>query len=244
MKKIFITVISAAFVLLSCKNDKETTNSQNGETIVESQKKEVLTPAVCLLEKLSVRVTPKSKGKWITSMSLGEKIEFTGEEVTDSVSKKLYYKVRLIDGKEGWTRATFLAVNGKVSTLLKEANVYKRPDLLTKTNKKYSAMDIIAVLKTQDDWMHVKGKRAEGQYIEEGWIKSGNLSEASVDVAVAKFAGLAIASGSMTDKIKALEKITNNADFSSSSLIAVLQGKIEDYKAKNQKIDNNIEVSE
>ena len=237
MKKVFITILSASFMLLSCKDDKKSSNSQNPTEVVEEQKKEANTAAICLLEKLSIRATPKAKGKWITSMSLGEKIELTGEETTDSISKKLYYKVRLIDGKEGWTRASFLAINGKVATLLKEATVYKRPDLLTKTDKKYSTMDIIAVLKTQDDWMLVKGKRATGEYIEEGWIKAGNLSESSVDIAVAKFANVAMATGTMTDRIKALEELVNNTDFSSSSFIEKLQEKIEDYKSKNLKID-------
>ena len=105
-------------------------------------------------------------------------------------------------------------------------------------------MDIIAVLKTQDDWMHVKGKRTKGEYVEEGWIKSGNLSEASVDIAVAKFAGVAMAAGSMTEKIKELEEITENNDFSSSSFIPRLQAKIEDYKSRNQKIDNEEAIKE
>ncbi|WP_272150204.1 SH3 domain-containing protein [Tenacibaculum aiptasiae] len=237
MKRVYIAIISASFMLLSCKDDKKSSQTETSTEIVKQEKEEVKKTAICLLEKLSIRATPKAKGKWITSMSLGEKIELTGEEETDSISKKLYYKVRLIDGKEGWTRASFLAVDGKVATLLKEATVYKRPDLLTKTDKKYSTMDIIAVLKTQDDWMLVKGKRAAGEYIEEGWIKAGNLSESSVDIAVAKFANVAMSNGAMTDRIKALEEIVNNTDFSSSSFIEKIQEKIEDYKSKNVKID-------
>ena len=238
MKKIFIAIAAVTFLTVGCKDDKKSSTSTT-ETTEKTQEAKVETKkeAICLLEKLSVRETPKAKGKWITSMSLGEKITLTGEEVTDAASKKLYYKVRLTDGKEGWTRASFLGVNGKVAALLQDASVYKRPDLLTKTDKVYSAMDIIAVLETQDDWIHVKGKRAKGEYIEEGWIKSANITTSQVDIAVAKFASMAIGKGDMTQKITALKEIVGNNDLSSSAFINTLKEKITDYESRNQKID-------
>ena len=115
--------------------------------------------AICLYDNLSIRDKPSQKGKWLAAMSLGETITFTGEEVVDSISKRKYCKIKLTDGKEGWTRTDLIAVNGKVGTLKDEAVVYKRPDLLTKTDKKYSPMDIIAIIVTDGEWLQVKGKR-------------------------------------------------------------------------------------
>lgn len=249
MKKIFIAVISISLLLTNCKGEgsKSETKINDGVTSQESNKSgesntanasaDSSGDAICLLDKLSVREEPKAKAKWVTSMSLGEKVYYTGETHTDSVSKKEYSKVKLIDGKEGWARSPFLAINGKVGAMTKTANVYKRPDLLTKTDTKYSPMDIIAVIGTQDDWAHVKGKRAEGKYIEEVWVKSNNISNKSVDIATAKFASLAMGKGDMTERIKALEEIVSNSDFSDSSFMDIIKDKIRDYQSKNVPVD-------
>ncbi len=242
MNKILTTimVLMLTFVM-SCKNGGDSANetksptTENGtseESAMKSSEEDTASELVCLLDKLSIREEPSKKGKWITAMSLAEKVEFNGEKITDTVSKKEYYKVKLIDGKEGWARATFLA-NGKVAAIKEETSTYKRPTLETLTDEKYSPMDIVAVISTKDGWIQVKGKRAKGQYIEEAWIKPGNISEDPTDVATAKFASVAITKGSMTEKIKALEAIVNNKDLSGSSFIPAIEEKIEDYKAKN-----------
>ena len=255
MKKIIIAIISLSTILVSCgteggkKSDKTVEDQlnelKNEDAVTEETSDDKSGDAICLLDKLSVRETPGAKGKWVTSMSLGEKVYYTGESEMDSVSKKEYYKVKLIDGKEGWSRSTFLAVDGKVGVMTQDANVYKRPDLLTKTDTKYSPMDIIAVVATQDDWAQVKGKRAEGQYIEEVWVKADNISDKSVDIAAAKFAGLAMAKETMTDRIKALQEIVDNSDFSETSFMDLIKDKIRDYESKNKEVDvQDVKVEE
>ncbi|REH45048.1 SH3 domain-containing protein [Tenacibaculum gallaicum] len=239
MKKLLIAITLVSTICVGCKDNKKSKN--NGETsIIEEtaiEKEEKSASAICLLDKLSIRESASAKGKWITSISLGEKVTLTGEETVDSVSKKEYYKVKLIDGEEGWTRSTFLAVNGKVGAMLEKATVYKRPDLLTKTEKKYSKMDIIAVTETQGDWIKVKGKRSEGKYIEEGWIKTSNITNDQIDIATAKFAGIASSQPTMTERIKALKDVINNSDLSSSKFIPIIEDKIKDYESKNQPLD-------
>ncbi|CAL2082366.1 SH3 domain-containing protein [Tenacibaculum sp. 190524A05c] len=253
MKKIIIAIVSLSTMFVSCKAEggksDKTTEEQSTEVKTEetstTEAEDKSGDAICVLDKLSVRETPNAKGKWVTSMSLGEKVYFTGESTLDSVSKKEYFKIKLIDGKEGWSRSTFLAVNSKVGVMLQDANVYKRPDLLTKTDTKYSPMDIIAVVATQDDWAQVKGKRAEGKYIEEVWVKAANISEKSVDIAVAKFAGQAIAKETMTDRIKALQEIVDNTDFAGASFMDLIKDKIRDYESKNKEIDvQDVKVEE
>ncbi len=238
MKKLIITVITLAFVFTSCKDDKNSSDKKTVKvdetTIIEEEVK--AGHAVCLYDKLSIRDKPSKKGKWLTSMSLGEKVTYTGEEVLDSVSKRIFCKVKLTDGKEGWTRVDLMAVNGEVGAMKETATVYKRPDLLTKTENKFSPMDIVAIMTTQDDWVQVKGKRAEGKYIEESWIKSSNISNSAVDIATAKFASMALNKPSMTDRIKALEELVNNADLSTSSFIPSLKEKITEYQDKNKEI--------
>ncbi|WP_024740734.1 SH3 domain-containing protein [Tenacibaculum maritimum] len=241
MKRVFIAIMSVAIFITSC--DKGNTSKKTSEKRIEKEvekedpidekKSRKSSAAICLLDRLSVRETPEPKGKWLTSMSLGEKVMLLGEETTEPKTKKLYYKVKLSDGKKGWTPARFLAVSEKVGVMLEEASVYKRPELLTKTDKKYSVMDIIAVVENQNDWLKVKGKRAKGKYIEEGWIKSSNFSESAVDIAMAKFANMALGKETMTERIKALEEVLENNDLSSSAFVDILRAKARDYESKN-----------
>lgn len=246
MKKVTIAIMAASVMLLSCESKTKTTEGSSSEATVQTAEKNAEEKgAICLLDKLSIRETAEPKGKWITSMSLGEQVKLTGEEQTNEATKKLYVKVQLTDGKEGWTPARFLAIDGKVGVMQEAASVYKRPDLLTKTEKKYSVMDIIAVTENQGDWVKVKGKRAEGQYIEEGWIKSANISNNAVDIAAAKFASMAMAKPTMTERIAALQELLKNSDLSSSSFISVIEAKIKDYESKNTPIDvQDVKVDE
>ncbi len=252
MKKIFIAVVTISLVMIGCKTEggtskndaTETTNNTKNDD-ASSTSKDGSGDAICLLDKLSVREKPSAKGKWITSMSLGEKVYFTGEEHVDSITKKDYFKVKLIDGKEGWARAPFLAVNGEVGVVTKNASVYKRPDLLTKTENEFSPMDIVAVIAKQDDWIQVKGKRATGKYIEEVWIKSNNVSDKRVDIATAKYAGIAMGKPTMTDRIKALQEVASHTDLSESMFIDLIKDKIRDYQSKNVPIDvQDVKVDE
>lgn len=243
MKKILIATFALCTLLTSCKGKKSSSeNEQQGVETTENsgadtEKANLAGEAVCILDKLSVRETPGKKGKWVTSLSLGEQITFLGEKMEDPASKKEYSKIKLIDGKEGWTRSSFIVVNGKVGAMLENTTVYKRPDLLTKTDKQYSPMDIIAVMTTQGDWMQVKGKRRIGEYVEEAWIKSSNISNSPVDVATAKYAAMALSKETMTDKIKALQELVNNSDLSESKFISLIGEKIKDLQEKNSTKD-------
>lgn len=244
-----IIAISLAFLMIGCKGKK--TSTPKKETITSTQttktndkyttstnvKTTNNSDAVCILDKLSIRNVPCKKGKWLASMSIGEQITYTGEKVTDSISKKDYSKVVLVDGKEGWTRSDFIVVGGKVGAMLDEAVVYKRPDLLTKTNKKYSPMDIIAVMNTQGDWIRVKGKRKQGKYVEESWIKSNNISNNPVDIATAKYFSTALLKNDNTKKIKELQEITNNSDLSESKFIPLIKEQIIELQQREESVE-------
>ncbi len=239
MKNFVLSLLTVTILVTGCK-DKKSSKGKNTETAnVETQKEPKTVSkkeeAVCVYEGLSIRDTPSKKGKWLTRVSLGEKMTYLGEDVIDSLSKKSYSKIKLTDGKEGWIQTRFIVVNGTVGVLIEESPMYRRPDLLTKTDKKYSPMDIIAIEKTQDEWLQVKGKRSEGEYVETGWIKSSNISNSDVDIATAKFALVAMNNkNSMSERIDELQKVIDNPDFSSSKFIPLIEEKIKNLKEKNQ----------
>ena len=221
-----LPIIIVIVLLLGCSSS----GNQSSEMEATADEAEVTqaevseTEAVCVWDKVSVRDSPTSKGKWLTSISIGETLTFLGQEAVDTLEKnRKYYKVRLADGTEGWSRNDFIIPEGKVGVFLEEKNMYKRPDLLTKTDNKFSQMDIVAIRSTQDDWYEITGKREEGNWIETGWVKGAGISQDAIDVAVAKFGRLALAEEDESAQIEGLEEILNNSDFASSTFIPVIQ---------------------
>lgn len=213
----FIFILLSVVALFSCKGKKG--QGEGDSTAVEAT--EDGTFAVCVFDRASLKETPEEKGKWLESLSIGEKCEYLDDTKEDNSGSKpvKYYKVRLQGGKEGWVQANLISLNSKPAALNQNADVYSRPDLLTKTSKKYSKMDIVAVSATEGDFIQVTGKRRDGKWVETGWIKGTNVTYSDVDVAVAKFGSKALA---MTDEVKqkeALQEILNNTDFSNSIFI-------------------------
>lgn len=177
--------------------------------------------AFCTWKEVSVRETPSAKGKWITSVYLAEKFEFLEERAIDSSDKRLpeYLKIKLKDGKEGWIRGDFVAVDARPAALIENIPIYKRPDIMTKSDKEFSQMDIVAVLSEQDDWLEVKGKRREVTWYDKGWIKSDNVTYDRDDIGVAVFALRAFDKKDEAERQKELEQILENPDFEQSIFI-------------------------
>lgn len=175
--------------------------------------------AVCVWNKVSLRVEPSEKSKWLAAINLGEKVTFLDEKATDASGKKPieFVKVALQDGKEGWVRADYIVLNSEPAVFIYNATIYNRPDLLTKSDKNFNAMDIVAV-KTGEDtsWLEVIGKRADGQWIETGWVKPENLSYLDTDIAVAIFTQAAIAEKDDDKRLSMLQEISANSDLSNS----------------------------
>ncbi len=205
--------------------DNQTVAKTIQQKAQEEQSKEVA--AVSMWDQVSVKETPDHKGKWLTSLSIGESLTFLGEKATDTKDDNHeYLKIRLNDGKEGWTRADFVAPGAQAAVFTKEANLYKRPDLLTKSDHVFSQMDIAAVVETQDDWLKIRGKRSQGKWIEEGWVKADNISYEAVDIATAKFGKKALENKDEDKKTAAIQEIINNSDLKTSVFMAKLQAMI------------------
>lgn len=193
-----------------------------------SKDEKASTDAVCIWDRVSLYEAPSEKSKWLTAVSLGEKVVFLKETVVDSAASKPveYLKVKLLDGKIGWVRTDFIILDAKPAVFIADANFYNRPDLMTKSNNAFSMMDIVAVKGEQDGWMEIRGKRSKGTWIETGWIRPENLSFAEVDLAVAKFTQSALALKDADKKLAALKDIANNSDFSQSVFMQFLQEKV------------------
>lgn len=217
MKKLFYSLLTVTLVLFS--NCKSKPSAADAVEVDGEQ-----TYAVCIWDRASLKETPEEKGKWLESLSLGEKCEYLDETKEDNSGTKpvQYYKVRLSGGKEGWVQATLMSLNSKPAALNQNADVYSRPDLLTKTNKAFSKMDIVAVKNAEGDFVEVTGKRKDGKWVETGWIKAANVTYSDIDIAVAKFGGKALKIEDEAKKREAIKEILDNSDFSNSIFITDL----------------------
>ena len=223
---IFTLTSSILITIASCGggSSTETTTSTADAEEFEAPDEDA---AACIWDNVAVRETPTEKGKYLTAISIGEMVTFVEDE-KDTADK--FIKVRLNDGKEGWARKDFVLPRTTSFVFINDADVYNRPDALTKTDKKFSKYDIIAVISTKGDFAEVKGKRSEGKWIETAWVKMSNLTQQKIDIASAKFIKKALAAETDEAKIKGLEEILNNSDLSGSAFLSDLPELISELK--------------
>lgn len=227
-----LAMLSVVFTLTNCDNKKK--EVENDDTDVQEATAEVkkeAVDAVCIWEEISLREGPSAKDKFVTYVHLGEKVTYLGQTAVDSVKGKTYAKIALADGKEGWSRKDFIIPDAIPASFLQDTDIYGRPDLLTKTKSKFSAMDIVAKISEKDDWSEVTGKRKEGSWIEKGWVKTTALTTESVDIATAKFGAQAMSKENTDDRLGALEQIVANTDLSSSAFIVRIKETIDELGA-------------
>ncbi|MDH5366878.1 MAG: hypothetical protein OEW67_07825 [Cyclobacteriaceae bacterium] len=236
-KSFYFSLIISITCILGCTSNSEHTEEISDEASSEmiTEKESKVSLAVCVWDKVSVREAPGDKAKWVTSLSIGESLSYLN--VDSILDKKTYSKVLLNDSKEGWTRKDFIVVDAKPAVVLGDVDLYSRPDLLTKTDKKFSMMDIISSVEQQDDWMKVRGKRDEGTWIEDGWVKAQHISFEPVDIATAKFAKQALKLEDQNKKVEAINEIINNPDLSASKFIANLEELITELNTSEKLVE-------
>ncbi len=168
----------------------------------------------CIWDKLSIRDTPADKGKYLTSINLGERLNLLGKyEVDENSDKKNEYAlVRLSDNSEGWVQRRLIGENAYPATITNETYIYKRADPLTRTKDKFFEFDIVAVSERDDsaEWYKVRGKPKSATWFKEGWIKEDNFSTADINIAYSVMAKKAIEA----DDYDQIIEVATSKDFS------------------------------
>ncbi|MDP4207741.1 MAG: SH3 domain-containing protein [Bacteroidota bacterium] len=181
--------------------------------------------AICIADNVALRTDPNKTAKVISSISLGETVTFLDETKADSTSGQsgTYIRIKLKDGQEGWALNAYVIVGLRAAAIIEDAAVvYSRPNLLNKTSKTFSKMDIVAVKSEQDGFLEVIGKRNGSKSIQSGWLKASSVVYADVDIAVAKFASKALKITNKQKREEAIQEILNNPDLKSSVFISSL----------------------
>jgi hypothetical protein len=174
MKLVYLSLMILLFT--SCKNGKnEMSSSRDNDSI----------PAVIISTGTAVRETPSKDGKWISSMLLGEKLTYLGESAVDSANpEQEYLHVELSDGKQAWARSYGVLINAIPAAVISQTAIYKRPDLVTQTDKTFRIAEFVAIISDKGEWVEVIGAEKR----KSGWIKRDMLSIDPEDVAVATLA--------------------------------------------------------
>lgn len=163
-------------VMAACKGKEK---QADGNGAPEAQK------AVCVTDGVPVKAEPGKDGKWLTSLNMGETMLYLNDEFKDPEGKNQdYYKVELSDGSQVWARTYGIVLNAKPAAVLSETPIYKRPDLVNKTDKAFKTLEFLVVVGEKDDWVEVIGAAKK----KSGWIKAQYISTNAEDVAVATLA--------------------------------------------------------
>lgn len=205
----------AASLLLACNSKKS--EETNDATASDSSSTNASAQATCIWDNVPVLEGAEDKSKYITALSIGETVTMIALEAADSTkAAKEHFHVKLIDGSMGWVKKDFLVPDSKPMVFIRNSDTYSRPEALTKTTKKFSKYDIVAVSATKDGFVSVKGKRAEGKWIETAWVKLANLSDETQNITAAKFIAKAVAEKDPQKREKALNEVFSNPDLRGS----------------------------
>ncbi|MBN1250769.1 MAG: hypothetical protein JXR51_08180 [Bacteroidales bacterium] len=245
--KLNLLLLTFVFFIFSCASEGTDENSENDSTSVEADVEDGVgyeqeVQAICIWSSLTVKATPNEKGKYITSINLGEVATTHGIISVDSSTSKPreYVNITLADGTSGWVQKNFIAIDSKAFVVKGKTKIYKRPDILTATKNELDRMQFLVSTEFQEGWIKIKAKRKIDNWFIEGWVKSDHLTDNQIDVTVAILVQRALDFKDKAKRIDALTEIKDNADFSASVFIKDIEELLYDLMTEEaeQPIEN------
>jgi ribosome biogenesis protein Tsr3 len=208
-----LTGIILAASIISCKPEQQ----KEKETASPSKEK---VPGVCIWDGIAIRKEPSRNSSMLSTLSLGESFLYLNEEAIDSAYKnQKYMNIELSDGSVGWAAGFGLVMNAKTGVVKSKVPLYKRPDLLTISNKEFSPMDIIAITEETDNWAKVTGEKKRM----EGWIKMSYISYNKEDIAFALLAKRELDVKDEKPLPEKIQTILDNNPYPNSIFVEVLR---------------------
>lgn len=180
---------------------------------------------VCVIENTSLRTEPTTKGKWSSSLSLGETVKLESSPIKDPADPKVeYIKVKLSDGTKGYASTWCIVQGAYVGVVQNTAKIYKRPDLLAESNKQFELMNIVAVEEEKDSWIRVTG---EGR-TKSGWIQNESIRKDKEDVVTAVLLRKALSGKGNNIPREEMEAIVSKLPYQDSYFVNKVMEKYED----------------
>ncbi len=133
---------------------------------------------VVIWNEVGIRATPSDKGKYVTSIYLGERFDLVGDTASEvGDTKRIYFhKIQLSDGTTGWVRDEFVALHVSPAAIMNNAVVCKRPDEASVTDKTFSTGDFVVVRKVNGRFLEVTGKLENDTWYTTGYISKEFVS--------------------------------------------------------------------
>jgi len=242
----FLLLFVFSFFLAACGEDTEKEEDTNNDTDIEEQVDDVEVsneeaPVICLWSAISLKKTPEPKGKWVTTINLGEKATYLGEVVTDTTNAKKpkeFLKIQLADGTTGWVEGRFMAVDVEAYALKEASKLYKRPDILTASKNSFEKLQYVVVLDEQEEWVKVKGIEKSIGWYREGWVKKDHLTNDDIDVTVAVLVYRANLKKDGDKKVEALNEILENTDLSSSQFFSDVRAMVDEIEMPDEEVES------
>ncbi len=172
---------------------------------------------VSVWDRISTRSEPRRKSASTTLLSLGESFLYLDTFAIDSsYNNTKFLKARLSDSTIVWVYGFASELNAKPAVITNEVPLYMRPDLLTITDKRLNAMEIVAVIEEWDNWIKVVSEKKE----KVGWIKQEYINHNPVDLAFALLAKRKLEEKDPEQRIIILEDLLENNPYPNSVFIA------------------------
>ena len=217
---IFATVLLILVNVSACKNG--TSDAPHKQKTVKQE-----IEGVSVWNRISAREQPARSSARASLLSLGERFLYLDSSAIDSsYNNTKFLKVRLSDSSEVWVYDFASVLNAKPAVILSEVPLYLRPDLLTISDTRLKAMDIVAVVETWDEWIKVVNEKKENT----GWIKKEFLSYNTVDLAFALLVKRAMEEEDAEQRISNLEELLDNNPYPGSVFVSELQSLINQEK--------------
>ena len=175
-------------------------------------------PGISLWNGLALRESPDRNGKFITRVNIGERFTSTDSAEIDQESEYIY--IELLGGQQGHILKNLVQTKAIPFAIKYDAIIHSRPDELTRTDKVFKRMDLVAVSETEEgyEWVKVRGRSPGDKWFKEGWIKTSNGTQNELDVAVAALVNRALSEEDVEKRHALLREIYNNPEFENSYL--------------------------
>ncbi len=186
---LFLFAFLLLFAMSACKSDSKSGEGEDTETeeeVVDDLPDDGGT-TLSTWEGHSAKETAGNDGKWVASIAFGEELTLLNETETDAKTSKVYEKVKLLDGKEGWVRADFIAKDAALAAVTADAQIYKRPGISNISDDMVLAGTVVVVKGHKDEFSEFIARNDAANKRKEGWLlgeKSLTTDETDVSAAL------------------------------------------------------------
>ena len=188
-----------------------------------SGKQEVV--GVSVWDRISSRDEPVRSTPRTTLLSLGERFIYLDTFAIDSsYDNTKFLKVRLSDSSIVWVYDFASVLDAKPAVIRNQVPLYLRPDLLTITEDKLNAMDIVAVVEEWDNWIKVVNEKKANT----GWIKKEFVTYDSIDLAFALLAKRNLEEEDTEQRIENLEGLLENNPYPQTIFLPEIRNRLDE----------------